>query len=99
MWSRQIGHFFFEPKGFDRINDVTFDHKEAVKVGYNLQRKVLLFVAWISVPAALVAQPDVLWGVFVECRWLFILGSARHPVAGARFRRIVPSDLLALRDS
>src|SRR6201997_4676667 len=40
MWSRQIGHFFFEPKGFDHINNVTFDHKEQVKVGYNLNRKV-----------------------------------------------------------
>jgi len=53
MWSRQIGHFFFEPKGFDHINKVTFDHKENVKVGFNLQRKVILFVAWISVPAVL----------------------------------------------
>ncbi len=53
MWSRQIGHFFFESKGFDHINNVTFDHKENVKVGFNLQRKVILFVAWISVPVVL----------------------------------------------
>src|SRR5215831_3943804 len=57
MWSRQIGHFFFEPKGFDDINNVTFDHKEEVKVGYNLQRKVILFVAWVSVPLLLVLSP------------------------------------------
>jgi hypothetical protein len=63
MWSRQIGHFFFEPKGFDRINNVTFDHKEEVKVGYNLQRKVILFVAWISVPLLLLLN-RTFWGVF-----------------------------------
>jgi hypothetical protein len=63
MWSRQIGHFFFEPKGFDHINDVTFDHKEKVKVGYNLQRKILLFVAWASVPMLLLID-RTLWGVF-----------------------------------
>jgi hypothetical protein len=63
MWSRQIGHFFFEPKGFDHINKVTFDHKEEIKVGYNLQRKVLLFVAWISVPLLLLLNPTF-WGVF-----------------------------------
>src|SRR5262245_34472600 len=63
MWSRQIGHFFFEPKGFDRINNVTFEHKEDVKVGYNLQRKVALFVVWLSVPVFLWANPTF-WGVF-----------------------------------
>jgi hypothetical protein len=57
MWSRQIGHFFFEPKGFDRINGVSFEHKESVKVGYNLQRKVILFVVWLSVPAVLWSNP------------------------------------------
>jgi hypothetical protein len=63
MWSRQIGHFFFEPKGFDHINNVTFDHKEEVKVGYNLQRKVVLFAAWISVPLLLWLNPGF-WGEF-----------------------------------
>src|SRR5262245_11093563 len=63
MWSRQIGHFFFEPKGFDHINNVTFEHKEQVKVGFNLHRKVLLFVAWISVPLLLLLNQS-LWGVF-----------------------------------
>jgi len=63
MWPRQIGHFFFEPRGFDRVNNVTFSHKEEVKVGYNLRRKVLLFVAWLSVPAALWFSPTF-WGAF-----------------------------------
>src|SRR5262249_192541 len=63
MWSRQIGHFFFEPKGFDRVNNVTFEHKEEVKVGYNLRRKVALFGVWLTVPTVLWLYPT-LWGVF-----------------------------------
>lgn len=50
MWPRQIGHFWFEPKDFDEVNRVTHDHKEKVKVGFNLQRKVMLFLAFLSVP-------------------------------------------------
>lgn len=57
MWVRQIGHFFFEPQGFDRINNVTFKHKEDVKVGFNLQRKVILLVVWGLVPAVLWLSP------------------------------------------
>jgi len=63
MWSRQIGHFFFEPKGFDHVNNVTFRHKEEVKTGYNLQRKVMLLAAWLSVPALLWLSPTFL-GIF-----------------------------------
>ena len=55
MWVRQIGHFFFEPRGFDRVNGVSFAEKENIKVGFNLQRKVVLLVVWAAVPA-------VLWG-------------------------------------
>jgi hypothetical protein len=53
MWSRQIGHFFFEPRSYDEVNQASFRHKEAIKVGFNLQRKVILFVAWIAVPLGL----------------------------------------------
>jgi hypothetical protein len=63
MWSRQIGHFFFEPRGFDSINNVTFEHKEDVKIGYNLRRKVVLLVVWLSVPAVLWLSPTF-WGLF-----------------------------------
>src|SRR5215471_15258074 len=41
MTSRQIGHFFFEPKGYDEVNQATHEHKEAIKVGYNLRRKCI----------------------------------------------------------
>jgi hypothetical protein len=37
MGTRQSGHFFFEPQGFDHVNNATNEHKEAIKVGYNLQ--------------------------------------------------------------
>ena len=33
MTTRQIGHFFFEPKGFDEVNQATHEHKEEIKVG------------------------------------------------------------------
>jgi hypothetical protein len=59
MWSRQIGHFFFEPKTYDEVNRATFAHKEQIKVGYNLQRKVILFVAWLSVPIVLRLSPTL----------------------------------------
>ena len=59
MWVRQIGHFFFEPKGFDRINNATFQHKEDIKVGFNLQRKVILLIIWGLVPIVLWFSPTL----------------------------------------
>ena len=53
MPSRQAGHFFFEPRGFDEVNQATHEHKEAIKVGYNLQRKVVLMGLWAAFPVAL----------------------------------------------
>ena len=46
MLSRQAGHFFFEPKGYDEINQATHEHKEEIKVGYNLKRKIVLLGIW-----------------------------------------------------
>ena len=64
MVSRQAGHFFFEPKGFDEINQATHEYKEAVKVGYNLQRKVVLMLVWAASPLLLVVEPG-LFGLMV----------------------------------
>ena len=50
MTSRQAGHFFFEPKDYDTYNQVTQDHKEAIKIGYNLKRKRVLIACWLAVP-------------------------------------------------
>ena len=57
MTARQSGHFFFEPKGFDHVNQATHEYKEAIKVGYNLRRKVLLYVAWGLAPLPLLMDP------------------------------------------
>jgi len=59
MTSRQAGHFFFEPKGYDQVNQATHAHKEAIKVGYNLRRKVVLMSAWVLLPALLWWQPGL----------------------------------------
>ncbi len=53
MSARQVGHFFFEPKGFDVENNVTHEFKETIKIGYNLKRKVILISVCFAVTAAL----------------------------------------------
>jgi len=63
MNSRQAGHFFFEPKGYDHVNQATHEHKEEIKVGYNLQRKVVLMTIWALSPAVLYVDPT-LFGLF-----------------------------------
>ncbi len=63
MLTRQTGHFFFEPKGYDAVNRASHAHKEQIKVGYNLKRKVVLLGIWALSPLALWASPT-LFGVF-----------------------------------
>ena len=64
MWSRQSGHFFFEPKCYDTVNQATHEHKEDIKVGYNLLRKWVLMGIWAGLPIALFIRPDF-FGLFV----------------------------------
>lgn len=59
MTSRQAGHFFFEPRGYDHVNDMSDALKEDVKVGYNIRRKVVLMSAWALAPVALWVSPDL----------------------------------------
>lgn len=59
MGTRQSGHFFFEPRGYDHVNQVTDDYKEAVKVGYNMQRKTVLIAVWALIPVLLWLQPSL----------------------------------------
>ncbi|WP_297726466.1 hypothetical protein [Limnohabitans sp. Rim8] len=93
MTTRQSGHFFFEPLGYDEVNQATQEHKEEIKVGYNLSRKVVLLSIWAAMPLALYAQPGLFglietWETWTELTrqiggaWL-ILG-----VAGLLFRTI-----------
>lgn len=63
MTSRQAGHFFFEPKDYDEVNKATHEYKEAIKVGYNLRRKVVLMVVWAASPVLLWIDPTLM-GVF-----------------------------------
>lgn len=59
MWMRQIGHFFFEPKDYDTVNNLSFEGKEAIKIGFNLRRKVILLMLWALAPVALLVWPDL----------------------------------------
>ena len=60
MTSRQSGHFFFEPRGFDHVNQATHEHKEDIKVGYNLRRKIVLMALWALAPVILYFSPEFL---------------------------------------
>jgi hypothetical protein len=59
MGTRQSGHFFFEPRGFDHVNNVSDEYKEAVKVGYNMHRKTVLIAVWALIPVLLWWQPSL----------------------------------------
>jgi len=59
MTARQSGHFFFEPRGYDEVNKATHEYKEEIKVGYNLQRKVVLMAIWAAAPVMLWIDPTL----------------------------------------
>ena len=65
MTSRQAGHFFFEPKSYDHANQATHEHKEEIKIGYNLFRKWVLMSLWALVPVTLLLAPT-LFGTLVR---------------------------------
>ena len=93
MTTRQSGHFFFEPKGYDTVNQATHEYKEEIKVGYNLHRKMVLIAIWALTPFALYFNPS-LFGLFepaanrsvfiqqIGLIWLFL------GVAGLLFRTV-----------
>jgi hypothetical protein len=60
MTTRQSGHFFFEPKDYDKVNQATNEHKEFIKVGYNLHRKVILMAIWAAIPVIAYVYPAAL---------------------------------------
>jgi len=59
MTTRQAGHFFFEPRGYDHVNKASHEHKEDIKVGFNLRRKIVLMSIWAAAPAVLAVSPSV----------------------------------------
>jgi hypothetical protein len=75
MTTRQAGHFFFEPKGYDQVNQATHEYKEDVKVGYNLQRKIVLMSIWVLSPLPLFFDPTY-FGIFSP--YADALGLLRH---------------------
>ena len=75
MVTRQSGHFFFEPKGFDRENGVTHAYKEEIKVGYNLARKYVLMAVWALSTLIPWATPTLL-GLCAP--WADAYGYAHH---------------------
>ena len=102
MTSRQAGHFFFEPHDYDVVNQATHAHKEAIKVGYNLRRKVVLMAVWAASPVLVFLRPDLFGMLVPHATWLEF---ARHVgmiwlalgVAGLLFRAlqlVLQQDLL-----
>ena len=75
MTTRQSGHFFFEPLGYDDVNQASQETKEAIKVGYNLRRKIVLLSIWAAAPVLLLIQPDA-FGLFESSN--SFVGLARH---------------------
>lgn len=93
MTTRQAGHFFFESREYDTVNNATFEHKEEIKVGYNLSRKVVLLGIWVAIPVLAFMWPaTVTWAVpqafedtttrIVGMAWLFL------GIAGLLFRAV-----------
>jgi hypothetical protein len=90
MGTRQSGHFFFEPRGFDHVNNATDDYKEAIKVGYNMQRKTVLIAVWALIPVLLWLQPS-LFGLIEPAIHAERHGARhRHRLAGPGRRRPEP---------
>ena len=93
MTSRQAGHFFFEPHDYDHVNDASHQYKEDIKVGYNLQRKLVLMAIWAVAPLVLWLQPDLFGMITPHADWA---GFANHVgaswlalgVAGLLFRAL-----------
>ena len=73
MPSRQAGHFFFEPRDYDVANQASHEHKEAIKVGYNLHRKVVLMSIWVLSPIVLLASPTVFGTLQARSDWFGVL--------------------------
>ena len=59
MTTRQAGHFFFEPRGYDHVNQATDEYKEEIKVGYNIRRKIVLMSVWVALPLVLWLSPSL----------------------------------------
>ncbi len=59
MVTRQSGHIFFEPRGYDHVNGATDEYKESIKAGYNMRRKAILIGVWLAVPVLFALSPSL----------------------------------------
>lgn len=59
MVTRQSGHIFFEPRGYDHINGASYEHKESIKAGFNMNRKAVLLSVWLAMPVLLFFSPSL----------------------------------------
>lgn len=82
MTSRQAGHFFFEPRTYDHVNQASHALKEAIKLGYNLFRKWVLMSVWLSVPLVLLATPTLFGALAAPAG---VMGYLRHVGIGWLF--------------
>ncbi len=93
MVARQSGHFFFEPLGYDHVNDASNEFKEEIKVGFNLRRKVVLLSLWVLLPLVIYYFPGMLNVVPVHETWTEFLQAVGYAwlclgVGGLLFRTI-----------
>ena len=100
MTSRQTGHFFFEPRDYDEVNQATDEYKEAVKVGYNIRRKVVLMTVWAVSPIVLLLDPTMLGLVAAPTTWIAFARRVGYlwlvvGVSGLLFRTV---QLFVIRD-
>jgi len=70
MVTRQSGHFFFEPLGYDEVNQATQAYKEEIKVGYNLSRKLVLMGIWVAAPVVLLLKPNLFGLLVPHTTWM-----------------------------
>jgi len=47
------GSLLLRAQGYDHVNHATHDHKEEIKVGYNLNRRSFLMTIWALSPLVL----------------------------------------------
>ena len=98
MVSRQVGHLFFEPKGYDFVNQATHEYKEAIKVGYNLRRKIILLTIWALSPLLLFVDPTLLRTVEPARTIGEFVRHVGWSVALAGHRRIAVPDRATVQD-
>ena len=83
MTSRQAGHFFFEPRGYDHVNQASDEHKEDIKVGYNIRRKIVLMAVWVLIPLLLWLAPSLFGLIEPATAFYGFRARRRHGLAGA----------------